>query len=136
MQTTEDEFDFFKTECDKWIRVFGLLGWGVLYEHVDIKENWYASVRVNNLEDRIALFSFNKNITEGEREFLDIRKTAFHEVMELLLWPMHYIGESRYTSPEELTEARHVIIRTLENIVYPVMIRATSPLLSRKKEND
>jgi hypothetical protein len=120
-KTTPEEFKLFKSECLKWIDFFGLHDWRVDFSHEKIKG--YACVTVNGLEDKVALFSFNTECDKHARKHLDIPKTAFHEVMELLLYPLFYIGTCRYVQPEEFYAARHSIIRTFENVIYPRIAR-------------
>ena len=36
--TTEEHFQLFKTECKKWIKELGLIGWDIVYKH-DGEEN-------------------------------------------------------------------------------------------------
>jgi len=120
--TTPEEFDLFKSECQRWLKFFGLTDWKVDFNHV-ILEDTYAQVKTNGLEDRYAIFDFNLDCSETNRKHLDIPKTAFHEVLELLLYPLRYIGSCRYVQPEEFTAANHAIIRTMENTVWPVLMK-------------
>jgi hypothetical protein len=113
-QTTPEEFEQFKAECQKWIQYFGLLDWRVFYEHKKIDEDSFAIAWLSDLENRNVTMTLNLNYRDG----LDICSTAFHEVCELLLHPLEHIGSCRYAQPEELEAARHAIIRTLENTVY------------------
>jgi hypothetical protein len=47
-----------------------------------------------------------------------IRLVAFHEVCELLLARMLICATARYVSRDEIEEAKHEIIRTLENVLF------------------
>ena len=113
-KTTAAEFRLFKAECQKWIKYFGLLDWRVFFDHNKIDDKTYAIASLSNLEDRNVTIVLNIDFIAG----LDIYRTAFHEVCELLLHPLEHIGSCRYAQPEELEAARHAIIRTLENTVY------------------
>jgi len=118
-ETTKEEFELFKSECLKWIKLFGLVDWRAVFAHEKLDDS-FAAIRIKGLEDRIVIFILALEIY-NEEESLDIRMYAFHEVMELLLHPLDYIGTCRYAQPEEFDAARHAIIRTLENVVYPVL---------------
>jgi len=50
--------------------------------------------------------------------FIDIKRSAFHEVMEAFLYRISYLGGCRYLQPEEIVEERHNLIRTLEVAVF------------------
>lgn len=110
------DFELFKTECLKWIEIFGLKGWKVGFEHKETNDA-YAHVKVDGIVDRFVIFVLNSKPDETDLHY-DVKKTAFHEVCELLLWRMEYIGTCRYVQPEELPEERHNIIRILENSFY------------------
>jgi hypothetical protein len=120
-ETTKEEFELFKSECQKWLKYFGLMDWKVDFSHEPLKDDEFAVVKSNGLEDKYAIIALNTKCDETDRKYLNIEKTAFHEVMELFLYPLYYIGTCRYAQPEEFTAANHAIIRTLENVVYPVI---------------
>jgi hypothetical protein len=118
-ETTKKEFELFVTECKKWIDFFGLIDWKVKYEHCVLASSNYADLCVEGLEQRFAVIRLNKKCSPIDREFFDVKLHAFHEVMELLLYPLSYIGQCRYVlDPCEFGVAVHSIIRTLENTIY------------------
>lgn len=47
-----------------------------------------------------------------------IGRIAFHESCELLFWELQVAANSRFTTEEEITTARHKIITTMENRIY------------------
>lgn len=114
-KTTKKEFELFKKECRKWIKFFGLFDWEVYYEHVELKEKAYATCHTDML-GMVATFSFNKVVGTNIRD--DIRRTAFHEVCELLISKLKIIAKCRFLSEDEITTANHEIIRRLENCVF------------------
>jgi len=48
----------------------------------------------------------------------EIRRCAFHEVCELLLGNLRDIAGSRFILEREIDEQVHIIIRTLENVIF------------------
>jgi hypothetical protein len=116
--TTVKEFELFKSECLKWIDYFGLKDWKIDFLHEELKSESYAECRVEGISSRNVVLCFNTKCSEYDRKCLNIRKTAFHEVWELILWPLQYIGTCRYVQPEEFTTAVHSVIRTMENTIY------------------
>ena len=120
--TTPEEFELFRSECLRWLKFFGLTDWGVHFVHEPLEDN-YAEVRVCGLSDRTAVIAFSSECEEDARQHMDIKRTAFHEVWELFLHPLCYIGQCRYVQPKEFEYAVHAIIRTMENTVWPVLMK-------------
>jgi hypothetical protein len=48
----------------------------------------------------------------------EISKCAFHECMELLIGVLSCKAEQRFIRADEIEEATHTIIRTLENVIW------------------
>lgn len=117
MKISKEEFKTFVDECNRWVDFFGLKDWKIYYYQEKLKES-FAECRVNGIENRIVSIVLNKELDKEDYDFFDLRKTAFHEVCEVLLYGLEYLATCRYLSPEEITTERHSIIRRLENSVY------------------
>ena len=48
----------------------------------------------------------------------EIRKSAFHEACEVLLYPLRYLAEARFLTDSEIDPEVHNVIRTLENVLF------------------
>jgi hypothetical protein len=116
--TTPEEFELFKSECLRWIGFFGLTDWKVDFVHEKLNSDGYAECRFNGVASKFVIMALGISCSKYHRKFLRIEQTAFHEVCELLLYPLEYLGTARYVQPEEFEPARHGIIRSLENSVY------------------
>lgn len=116
-KTTSSDFKVFKSECDKWIDTFGLKAWSVHYEHKDVGKDTLASCYYD-VTNRIATLVLSKGWDDDEVTDYQVRKSAFHEVCELLMANMRTLAEYRYTTRLEIEEEIHAIIRTLENTIY------------------
>ena len=118
MKTTRRHFEIFKKECEKWIKVFGMLGWRFYYQHKDINGNQLAyCIFPDKPEDRVFTLGMTVNL-ECDFSMLDFRRSAFHEVMEAFLYRLSFLAEARYVQPDEVGEERHHLIRTLETVVF------------------
>ena len=117
---TEAQFSLFKKECAKWINIFGLKNWELRYFLDGGDKKSYAWVNYNH-DNRVAdLYLTNDwaelNILPTNEQ---IKHTAFHEVMEIFLYPLRYLAEARYVLGWETIDcAIHDIIRTLETVVF------------------
>ena len=118
MKTSKKDFALFKKECQKWIEFFGIKSFEVLFDHSDYLQNNKASCTSHSVNRWATL---RLNITWDDYWELtekNIKRCAFHEVGELLLAPLVNCAESRYVSENELEEQTHIVIRTLENVVF------------------
>lgn len=119
MELTDKDFQCFKDEANHWIRFFGLLDWRVDYSFEKLN-GCYAEIR-SNFQGKCATIALDR-FPEEELSTDQIRKSAFHEVCELLLRELCNVAlndEIPYEEREKLTEiAAHGVIRRLENTVF------------------
>lgn len=118
-QLSESDFELFKSEANKWIEKFGLKDWSISFAFEHLQDN-YAECRYKWL-GRIAVLVLSKWMDE-ETSKEQIRKSAFHEVCELLLVVMEKTALDEAIPYDErmgLTDsARHGVIRRLENSIF------------------
>jgi len=125
-KTTPADFKIFQEEVAYWQRRLGLLDWEINTRHQKIEgrgECWA------NLQGRTATLALGKvfhNYDEPPGE-AGIRLVAFHEVCELLLARMLICATARYATRDEIEEAKHEIIRTLENVLFRPKRKSSSP---------
>ena len=102
-----------------WQRRLGLLDWHIYTRHKTRDRDAQASC-YPNLGGRCATLYLSKvldNYDEPPGETF-IRRIAFHEVCEVLMARMVICATARYVTGEEIDEARHEIIRTLEHVIF------------------
>jgi hypothetical protein len=120
MKTTSKHFEIFKKECEKWIKIFGLLGHRFYYQHEN-NENAGNCIAYcafpDNHEDRVFTLGLTKDLGL-DYSIIDLKRSAFHEVMEAFLYRIRNIAGCRYVAPEEIEDEIHNIIRTLENVLW------------------
>lgn len=119
MKTSKKDFLLFQKECLKWINIFGLKSYEVWFKWEMLNEN-RAELSDISTVDRIATIKlakdFGANNTFDKNE---IRRVAFHEVMELFLTPYYCAAQQRWGLIQaDIDEINHNIIRTLENVVF------------------
>lgn len=119
LKTTEKHFKIFQAECKKWIDYFGLKNWQVYYAHREI--NGRAEARFNCV-DGIANLTLNIKWDEISKDLLNdktVKRTAFHEICELLFGRIHdMVGQRFGLIEEDVGEEIHRIIRILENTMF------------------
>lgn len=117
-KTSKKDFELYKKECLKWIKVFGLLDWEPYFDHNEKVTESTARCSFNHESKNVTFTLFQD--WEGEIISCEtINMCAFHEVMELLLCKMTSLCHERFITENEIQEATHAIIRRLENVVYP-----------------
>jgi len=108
-----NRFTVFKKECDKWVKFYGLNNWRIKYEEMEDESN--SGLCSFDLHNRMAVISLN---TAADEKNVNPALIAFHEVTELLLARIRYLATERYIQPDEVDDAIHECIRTLENSVW------------------
>lgn len=119
-RTTDEQFEAVKDEARKWIEYFGLSEWEIFFrcEHM---ENLDQARCYANIEGKVCTLELARWQGEACMES-EIRKSAFHEVCELLLREMECLALDS-DIPCALREkfmiaAKHGVIRRLENSLY------------------
>ncbi len=115
-KTTAKHFDLFQKEAWKWIRRFGLLNWDWHFEHVELP-GLYAQAEWS-ITGRNCTLSLGKDWENIPITNEQVRKSAFHEVCEVLLGPMTTLARTRFIGEDDFGEAAHQVIRILENAVW------------------
>lgn len=111
-KTTPTHFKQFKAECERYVNLFGLQRYEVVYTH-DFDEDARASVNAT-IEHGIAVI--NLSTEWGDSDPLnknEIRLCALHEVRELFYWQVRVMLEPYY-STEFINQRIHALIRTDE----------------------
>lgn len=116
---TKEDFSFFKKECRHWADVFGLKNWEINISKRKLDNTTYAEATFDH-NNRCSDIWINSDWSgfpvDINRE--ELRKTALHEVLEILLYPMRSLAENRFSVTEELIDTEvHNIIRSLENVI-------------------
>jgi hypothetical protein len=117
MKLTQKDFKLFKSECEKWIKKFGLLGWKVYYSFKQIEDKFGGCS--TDYEGRVATIYLNPDfdcpmpINKTEQ----IKQIALHEALELLFSPLWGLTQSRQYSESEYEMQHHNIIFILEKIL-------------------
>lgn len=88
------------------------------YQHENCSERCLAyCVFPDDYKDRVFTLGLTKDLDSGYC-MADIKRAAFHEVVEAFLYRIRNTAGSRYISLEEIDDEIHTIIRTLETVVF------------------
>ena len=114
---TKTDFETFKKECEKWIKVFGLLDWDVKYQFAEMEGT--AGRCIANYVGCNATIVFSPEFITGELtdKRSHIKETALHEVLELLLYPLTSLTGERTFDDGEVTHQTHRVIQRLMKVL-------------------
>jgi len=115
-KTSKKDFESFQTEAGDWIETFGLKSWDVIFTHKEDKDSLASCIAES--ASRFAILNLStSNFTETEVRSESVRKAAFHEVCELLMWEITTLLRV-FFSEDVVNKKTHEVIVTLENAVF------------------
>ena len=117
-KTTDKDFKLYCKTCTFWLEKFGLYDWDIDFCHTDWDDGC-ASSCTYNAEAGHAWLNLNVDWLEGPVNDEELKKTALHEVLELLLARYRDIATKRFTTMEALTTENHVVIQRLIHVLMP-----------------
>ena len=116
MKTTKKDFKLFVKECQEWITVFGLKGWEFRFYHEYTQDEDFARTEFQNTARWVDIkLHTDWPVKPNEQE---IKKAAFHEVLEILFADLRMIASSRSFDEQQLDSEVHKIIHTFESIFF------------------
>ncbi len=115
MKTTAKQFEEFKTEVLRLQPILGLQDWDICFHHTK-KEGVYASTSYNR-EAAISTILFNTDLTDFEYKNLNIKRSALHECLHLVIADLYCMVESRNFDRFILNQAEEKLIRKLEKFI-------------------
>ena len=115
MKTTKKDFEYFKKRCEYWRQKFQMGNWDFGFHHEKLEKS-KAEYNTNGGGRLATIWLSTEWNQHPSKEEID--KTAFHEVVEILLCELRSLA-SAYFSELEVNERTHMIVRTMENVVFP-----------------
>jgi len=109
----DKHFNIFVDEFNYWANKYSLNNWEFCFNFgTDYDTRAYI---YRDHVSRICLIFLNNEWEGTKPTERNIRLVAYHEATEMLLSKINDLASSRSVSKDELEEAIHVVIRTLEN---------------------
>lgn len=109
------EFETFQKEFKKWQYRFGCTGYKVYFHHKPI-EGAYASITIQQ-SDMAANVIWNSASSEDSEPCKDIKGSAKHEAIHLLLGRLVQNARYRYLAESEVYEAVEELTVKLEGLI-------------------
>ena len=114
-----NDFNDFQGYFKEYQKQFGLSGYKVYFQFEEIGSA-FASISVNQNE-MIATVKLNSNLPDKAKPFIDIKGSAKHEALHLLLYRLEHRAISRYVSSEEIDESVEEVVFKLEKLINDVV---------------
>jgi len=114
-ELVSEHFEFFVSACKNWIKFLGLTDWCLTYRFLDEdSEDARAATLMEHRGNRVASIFLYNNWDIVPTDFA-LWRTAFHEVLELMLFDLHILAQRRDWDYEKYDREHHRVIRILEN---------------------
>uniref|UniRef100_A0A6M3J381 Peptidase n=1 Tax=viral metagenome TaxID=1070528 RepID=A0A6M3J381_9ZZZZ len=109
------DFELFQAEFKKWQYRFGLTGYKVYFKHEPLDES-FANILINQ-GGMVATVTLNSKVPDKDKPHKDIKRSAKHEALHLLVGRLEQDGRYRYSSENEIYEATEELIFRLEELI-------------------
>ena len=106
------DFSDYKKYFKEYQKRFGLTGYKVYFEYKEL-DGAFGSIAIKHY-DMVATIKLNSKPTSKDRE---IKATAKHEAIHLLLGKLEYLANKRFTSGDEIYEAGEELAVKLEGLI-------------------
>lgn len=110
------EFEEFEEEFKKWQDKFGLSGYQVYFKYEPIGID-FANISVQYDKTMNACVRLNSKPVKETVPFKDIKKSAKHEAIHLMLGRIAELATRRYTSKTEIDEAEEELVYKLMGLI-------------------
>ena len=94
---------------------FGLNGYRVYFKYDD-SEKTFACISRNHYTGTATVF-LNDKLPEKDLPFKNIKRSAKHEAIHLLLTRMEYLANDRHASADEIYAAEEELVHKLECLI-------------------
>lgn len=109
------DFAEFQKHFKKYQRLLGLTGYKVYFKYEPL-ENCFSRLIVTQ-GDMVVAVSLNSELSDGDKPFKDIKRSAKHEAIHLLLSRLEHRARSRSVAEEEIYEAIEELVIKLEELI-------------------
>ena len=115
MRNNKDEFSRFQKYFKEYQHRFGLNGYRVYFQYEPIGDSFATLTAEQN--HMVATVKLNSKLTEENKPFKDIRRSAKHEAIHLLIHKLEHRAYCRFVMDEEIYEATEELVIKLEDLI-------------------
>jgi len=111
----DKDFKLFQSEFKKWQQRFGLTGYKVYFKHEPIEDS-FANISISQ-GVMAATVRLSSEVSDKDKPHEDIKRSAKHEALHLLVGRLEQNGRWRYSSENEIYEATEELVFKLEDLI-------------------
>ena len=109
------DFELFKLEFKKWQTRFGLTGYKVYFKYEPLEDH-FAEITISQ-GNMVATVRLNSKLPDKDKPLKDVKRSAKHEALHLLVGRLEQDGRYRYSSENEIYEATEELVFRLEDLI-------------------
>ena len=109
------DFELFKKEFQKWQQRFGLIGYKVYFKYEPLDSS-FANIYVNQ-DEMVVTVTLNSKLPDKDKPFKDVKQSAKHEAIHLLVGKLDQNARYRYVSEHEIHESVEELVFKLEELI-------------------
>ena len=115
-KTTQADFVAFCNEASKWLERLGVVDYETCFKHVEEMDS-VAGAEFHT-QNRWAVLKLCKDWGDTLKNRYEVRKSAFHEVLELLLGDLRTLCGTDNVGDDDADREIHRVIRVMENVFF------------------
>jgi len=115
VKVKQKDFDLFKKEFMRWYEKFGLGEYSVYFEFKKLDEA-YAEIWKRS-DSNVITVALNNELSPGAYRDRDVKDTAKHEALHLLLWDLSRHSYNRFGSPREIDLSEEKLVQKLIGLI-------------------
>ena len=109
------DFTNFKKYFKEYQKHFGLTGYKVYFKYEPL-EHSFAQITMGE-KSQVITVGLNSDLPDKDKPFKDIKGSAKHEAIHLLLYRLESNARWRYSSKEEIDESVEELVVKLEELI-------------------
>jgi len=109
------DFAQFQKHFKHYQQRFGLTGYKAYFKHEPLQES-FANITASQ-STMVATVRLNSKLPEEDKPFKDIKRTAKHEAIHLLLERLVSNAKYRYAAATEIDESAEELVYKLEELI-------------------
>jgi hypothetical protein len=120
LDTTDEDFDYFKQCCLEYQLKFGLQSWEIWFAWSDLSKDGYNAMINWSVDSSTATVTFSTKWTRlvylGRDTNETIRRVARHEIFHLMIARLNDVACRRYATLNEVDSSAEQLVIMIENI--------------------